>query len=477
MRLPLAVAALAGLVLPRAALAQNPAVTVNVNATANRRAIADDVYGLAFAAPSVLADLRISLNRWGGNPTTRYNWQLNADNRGADWYFQSIAYGERHSRRRSGRRSSRRAARGGAEPMMTIPMVGWVAKVGPNRGKLASFSIAKYGPQQDDDWQWIPGRRQRRPRPTAQFVTGNDPSDANLPADAAFQQGWFSTWWTAGARPPTAACATTSSTTSPASGTRRIATCIPRAPTMEEVRDKIDRLRVRDQGRRSGRQGRGPGGVGLDRLLLQRLRPAIRRRTRLGIPARTAPPTATRTTCPGSSTSSAQAEVATGQRLLDVFTVHYYPQGGEFGNDTSTRHAAPPQPLHALAVGPELRRRDLDQRQGAADSAAARMGEHALPRHADRHHRIQLGRRGPHQRRHRAGRRPGHLRPRGPRPGRALDDARPGVAHLQGHQDVPQLRRPRLRLRRDQRRRGRARTPTTLSAFAAVALVATARSR
>src|SRR5260370_30428281 len=26
----------------------------------------------------------------------------------------------------------------------------------------------------------------------------------------------------------------------------------------------------------------------------------------------------------------------TGQRLLDVFSVHYYPQGGEFGNDTST---------------------------------------------------------------------------------------------------------------------------------------------
>jgi glycosyl hydrolase family 44 len=27
---------------------------------------------------------------------------------------------------------------------------------------------------------------------------------------------------------------------------------------------------------------------------------------------------------------------ADGRHLLDVFTVHYYPQGGEFGNDTST---------------------------------------------------------------------------------------------------------------------------------------------
>ena len=31
-----------------------------------------------------------------------------------------------------------------------------------------------------------------------------------------------------------------------------------------------------------------------------------------------------------------QHEQTTGQRLLDVLTVHYYPQGGEFSDDTST---------------------------------------------------------------------------------------------------------------------------------------------
>ncbi len=31
-----------------------------------------------------------------------------------------------------------------------------------------------------------------------------------------------------------------------------------------------------------------------------------------------------------------QRQTATGQRLLDVFTVHYYPQGGEFSDDVST---------------------------------------------------------------------------------------------------------------------------------------------
>ena len=31
-----------------------------------------------------------------------------------------------------------------------------------------------------------------------------------------------------------------------------------------------------------------------------------------------------------------QNQTATGKRLLDIFTVHYYPQGGEFSNDTSS---------------------------------------------------------------------------------------------------------------------------------------------
>ena len=34
-------------------------------------------------------------------------------------------------------------------------MIGWVAKLGANRGKLAGFSQAKYGAQTGNDWQWF----------------------------------------------------------------------------------------------------------------------------------------------------------------------------------------------------------------------------------------------------------------------------------------------------------------------------------
>jgi hypothetical protein len=40
--------------------------------------------------------------------------------------------------------------------MLTIPMLDWVARIGNNRSKLASFSIAKYGAQTGNDWQWYP---------------------------------------------------------------------------------------------------------------------------------------------------------------------------------------------------------------------------------------------------------------------------------------------------------------------------------
>src|SRR5262245_65708915 len=81
-----------------------------------------------------------------------------------------------------------RAANGQA--MLTIPMIDWVAKLGRNRGKLASFSIAKYGPQTGNDWQWFPDAGNGI-HSNGQYVTGNDPNDAHVPSNSTFQQEWM----------------------------------------------------------------------------------------------------------------------------------------------------------------------------------------------------------------------------------------------------------------------------------------------
>ena len=93
-----------------------------------------------------------------------------------------------------------------------------------------------------------------------------------------------------------------------------------------------DRLRHRDPAGRPRGRLRRPGGVGLDRLLLQR---ATTRSTGADTGCWPCAPdgtrTAARTSCRGSWASCASTSRRTGTRLLDVFTVHYYPQGGEFG--------------------------------------------------------------------------------------------------------------------------------------------------
>jgi len=78
------------LAIPFAARGQNPTATINVDAAAGRHAISPYVYGVAGGDAATLPDLNCPIDRYGGNNTSRYNWQVNADNRGADWYFESI---------------------------------------------------------------------------------------------------------------------------------------------------------------------------------------------------------------------------------------------------------------------------------------------------------------------------------------------------------------------------------------------------
>jgi hypothetical protein len=176
------------LLFSAALLAQNPAVTVRVDVNANRHPINPMIYGVNYGDATTLADLNAPLNRMGGNSTTRYNWQLNADNRGQDWYYESIGDSSATAGERGDTFFST-SKNAGAQAMITVPMIGWVAKLGSNRGKLASFSVAKYGAQTGTDWQWFPDAGNGI-RSSGQNVTGNDPNDASTLVDSSFQQQW-----------------------------------------------------------------------------------------------------------------------------------------------------------------------------------------------------------------------------------------------------------------------------------------------
>jgi len=169
--------------------AQSSAVAIAVDAGANRRTISPAIYGVAYATTAQLQDLNAPLHRYGGNNTSRYNWQLNADNRGADWYFESIA----ESSATPGQRGDDfvlASQAGNAVPMVTVPIIEYIAKVGSSRSKLASFDSRVYGAQDDCDWQWFSqacnGMKGGQP------VVGNNPLDANVLNTTAIQAAWAS---------------------------------------------------------------------------------------------------------------------------------------------------------------------------------------------------------------------------------------------------------------------------------------------
>jgi hypothetical protein len=174
-------------------VATNSAVTIAVDAQLNRHPISPLIYGTAFASSTQLSDLNCPLNRSGGNAETRYNWQLDAHNRGSDWYFISIADGS-GTPGQDAHNFITTSRSGGAEPMLTIPMIGWAPKLGAGRAKLPSYSVAKYGPQTATEPGWPDignGIGTNAATQTSWLITTNDSTDANFATNSSFQLAWL----------------------------------------------------------------------------------------------------------------------------------------------------------------------------------------------------------------------------------------------------------------------------------------------
>lgn len=166
----------------------NAPVTVRIDALASRHPISPLIYGVAFATSSQLQDLNAPLHRSGGNGTTTYNWQNNAWNHAADWYFESIAESS-SAAGGDGDDFITTSKNGGAQAMLTIPTLGWVAKLGPNRSTLPSYSVAKYGAQTAAD-PYFSDAGNGMSLATGLNLTNNDPNDANIRSDTNYQAGW-----------------------------------------------------------------------------------------------------------------------------------------------------------------------------------------------------------------------------------------------------------------------------------------------
>jgi hypothetical protein len=135
---------------PSSALPTPKPVTLTIDCS-QKKPISPLIYGIAFAGgkegqDQTIWELGATARRWGGNPTTRYNWTLgDAWNTAQDYYWRNVAVGD------------------GVEPLwrrflldnsahdvasaLTVPTIGWVAKDTTSIG----FPVSVYGKQERTD--------------------------------------------------------------------------------------------------------------------------------------------------------------------------------------------------------------------------------------------------------------------------------------------------------------------------------------
>jgi hypothetical protein len=152
------------------------AIQVTVDVLSDRQAISPYVYGINFpSSTSYIQDTGATLIRGGGNASSRYNWKNFDTNAAADWYFSNRSMGSALLYEDSTQFVSS-VKNSGAFPLMTMPLLPWVAKDGTSY----SFSMAKYGPQcQANPYISDDGNGVRTDCQTN--ISGNAPNDADVP--------------------------------------------------------------------------------------------------------------------------------------------------------------------------------------------------------------------------------------------------------------------------------------------------------
>jgi len=127
----------------RPSLAQAP--TLSVDASASRHAISPDIYGIAnYSLDATFAkEIQVGNIRWGGDGTTRYNWQVDSSNAGFDWYFMG---GNGETTPVPGASADLMVKTyQPADALITIPIIPYVNK---SAAWSCSFPVSVYGAQQ-----------------------------------------------------------------------------------------------------------------------------------------------------------------------------------------------------------------------------------------------------------------------------------------------------------------------------------------
>ncbi|MEG4802618.1 glycoside hydrolase family 44 protein [Microcoleus sp. ARI1-B5] len=172
-------------------IAQTSSLALSVDVTADRHSISPDIYGLNDYAldPALAKELRIPVERWGANHTSRYNWLVDSSNSGDDFFFVGGGDNKNPVPGDSIDKIVKTNRSNGSKSIVTIPIIGYVNKLSIwNCG----FRVSKYGAQEKTNPYIFPegDKCGNGKRPDGTLITDNNRLDVSIVSDPAFQKAW-----------------------------------------------------------------------------------------------------------------------------------------------------------------------------------------------------------------------------------------------------------------------------------------------
>jgi MYXO-CTERM domain-containing protein len=173
-------------------------VTVAVDPAANAHPISPLIYGANFPTSPQIEAGHLTLGRWGGNAVTRYNYEIDTGNTGADYYFENIpgCFHSEHNycspppadpRETSGANAffADMNARG-MVALFTVPTIGWVARSPAKYGHPLDCGCRQAGQDDHDPYDSACGNGKKN----GQNIDCGPATSTSMPVDPAWVKRW-----------------------------------------------------------------------------------------------------------------------------------------------------------------------------------------------------------------------------------------------------------------------------------------------
>jgi len=152
-----------------------PASEAKVTFSAPAHEISPYIFGTNWGPASSVKDLGVTVRRWGGNRSTKYNWKDDLDSAGSDWFFLNEYSKPKGTpeEKKSYYQFIKETRAGGAEVNFAIPITEWIAKPHPDdKGRYCSYPTTLYPQQEKTDGQGCGNGK----KPNGETIWDNDPN-------------------------------------------------------------------------------------------------------------------------------------------------------------------------------------------------------------------------------------------------------------------------------------------------------------